>query len=55
MDCGFAVRLTFPTPLTGPNSLGYCSHFGLGLFAAVQESPYCPRQDTTTTSGRTMR
>jgi CRISPR-associated protein Csb2 len=35
----WALTLTFPTPVTGPISLGYASHFGLGLFAAVHESP----------------
>ncbi|MBA3707738.1 MAG: type I-U CRISPR-associated protein Cas5/Cas6 [Planctomycetes bacterium] len=31
----WALRLTFAEPVTGPISLGYASHFGLGLFAAV--------------------
>lgn len=39
VDCGFAIRLTFPEPVAGPVAIGYASHFGLGLFAAVQESP----------------
>lgn len=30
-------RLTFARPVTGPISLGYGSHFGLGLFAPVFE------------------
>ena len=34
-DFGYAVRLTFATPISGPLALGYASHFGLGLFAAV--------------------
>lgn len=34
MDCGFSVALRFEKPLSGPISLGYASHFGLGLFAA---------------------
>lgn len=29
---GYAVRLTFSTPVTGPIAIGYASHFGLGLF-----------------------
>ena len=33
-DCGFSVVLRFGTPLEGPVSLGYASHYGLGLFAA---------------------
>lgn len=35
----WALTLTFPRPVTGPIALGYASHFGLGLFAAVQSSP----------------
>jgi len=34
MDCGFSVVLHFEKPLSGPISLGYASHYGLGLFAA---------------------
>jgi CRISPR-associated protein Csb2 len=34
VDCGFAIRLTFSDPVTGPICLGYGSHFGLGLFQA---------------------
>jgi len=30
-----AVRLTFATPFSGPISLGYAAHFGLGLFQPV--------------------
>jgi CRISPR-associated protein Csb2 len=33
--CGFGVRLSFKEPVQGPVCLGYASHFGLGLFAAV--------------------
>ena len=29
-------KLTFSQPIPGPLSLGYASHFGLGLFAAVE-------------------
>lgn len=29
---GYGVRLTLSEPVTGPVSLGYASHFGLGLF-----------------------
>ena len=35
VDCGYVVRLTFETAVHRPISLGYASHFGLGLFAAV--------------------
>ncbi|MHC1729606.1 MAG: type I-U CRISPR-associated protein Csb2 [Syntrophobacteraceae bacterium] len=35
IDCGFHVRLSFSEPLIGPLCLGYASHFGLGMFAAV--------------------
>lgn len=31
-DAGHAVRLIFEAPVHGPISLGYASHFGLGLF-----------------------
>ena len=34
VDCGYALRLTFTEPVSGPIALGYGSHFGLGLFAA---------------------
>lgn len=34
-----AFRLTFPTPVHGPIALGWSSHFGLGQFVAVEESP----------------
>lgn len=30
---GFGVRLTFPAAIAGPVSLGYGSHFGLGVFS----------------------
>ena len=30
--CGFAIRLEFECPVTGPIAIGYGSHFGLGLF-----------------------
>ena len=33
----FRIRLTFPSPISGPLCLGHSSHFGLGLFAAVPE------------------
>ena len=29
---GHAVKLSFKDPIRGPVSLGYCSHFGLGMF-----------------------
>jgi CRISPR-associated protein Csb2 len=35
MDVPFGVRLTFAKPVSGPLALGYGSHYGLGLFAAV--------------------
>lgn len=34
--CGFAIRLEFSHPVQGPISIGYGSHFGLGLFAGIQ-------------------
>ena len=33
--CGFAVRIEFEHSIKGPLALGYASHFGLGLFRAV--------------------
>jgi len=38
-DAGFALRLTFETPIRGPLALGYGVHFGLGLFAALEANP----------------
>lgn len=35
IDCGFQIQLTFSEPIDGPLCLGYASHFGLGMFAAV--------------------
>ncbi len=35
IDCGFQLRLSFAAPLHGPVCLGYGSHFGLGIFAAI--------------------
>lgn len=35
----WCVQITFTEPVSGPICLGYGSHFGLGLFAAVHESP----------------
>lgn len=32
IDVGYAMRLVFAQPMFGPLSLGYGSHFGLGLF-----------------------
>ena len=35
---GYHASLTFGTPVRGPIALGHSSHFGLGLFVAVNES-----------------
>lgn len=35
VDAGFVLRLKFAQPVCGPITLGYGSHFGLGLFYAV--------------------
>ncbi len=35
-DCGFMLELEFKEPVLGPVALGYGSHFGLGLFTAVE-------------------
>lgn len=34
----WSLRLTFPEPIDGPLSLGYASHFGLGVFKASAEA-----------------
>ena len=34
IDVGFALRLVFAERIPGPVTLGYASHFGLGLFTA---------------------
>lgn len=39
IDCGFSIGLRFSEPVKGPISLGYASHFGLGLFIAESQSP----------------
>ena len=36
-DTGYALRLQLAKPITGPLTLGYASHFGIGLFQAVEE------------------
>jgi CRISPR-associated protein Csb2 len=36
LDAGFAVRIHFDRPVIGPICLGYGSHFGLGIFCAVE-------------------
>jgi CRISPR-associated protein Csb2 len=37
-DSAFGLRITFPSPVIGPLTLGYASHYGLGVFEA-EESP----------------
>lgn len=37
VDIGYAVRVSFDTPVSGPLTLGYGSHFGLGLFQAESD------------------
>jgi CRISPR-associated protein Csb2 len=32
LDVGFELRMEFPEPVSGPLTLGYGAHFGLGLF-----------------------
>jgi CRISPR-associated protein Csb2 len=39
IDCGFALRLRFSEPMQGPLSLGYGSHFGMGLFQCFDRVP----------------
>ena len=36
---GVLLLLRFPEPVTGPIALGYGCHFGLGLFAACEDTP----------------
>ena len=36
-DRAVGARLVFPRPVRGPIAIGYGAHFGLGLFAAVNE------------------
>ncbi|MDD2463571.1 MAG: type I-U CRISPR-associated protein Csb2 [Desulfobulbus sp.] len=45
-DYGYALRLTFAEPITGPICLGYASHFGLGLFAPVPAGSPTQRNET---------
>lgn len=35
IDRGFTLKLEFSDPISGPLSLGYASHYGLGLFATA--------------------
>jgi CRISPR-associated protein Csb2 len=35
IDIGYVLRLQFAEPIPGPITLGYASHFGLGMFNAV--------------------
>jgi len=35
INSGFAVRLIFDTPVSGPLALRYGAHFGLGIFVAT--------------------
>ena len=37
--CGFAIRLEFHRPVSGPIALGYGTHFGLGLFELEMPKP----------------
>ena len=36
IDVGYVLRLRFANPISGPLTLGYASHFGLGMFHASQ-------------------
>lgn len=43
VDVGYAIRLEFKTPVSGPLALGYASHFGMGLFISTESrSPEVP-------------
>jgi CRISPR-associated protein Csb2 len=37
IDVGYALRLRFAGPIIGPLTLGYASHFGLGMFEAAAQ------------------
>jgi CRISPR-associated protein Csb2 len=37
VDMGYGLRLTLSEPVRGPLLLGYASHYGLGMFKAVNE------------------
>jgi CRISPR-associated protein Csb2 len=37
-DIGYGLRLVFSVPLCGPLTLGYASHYGLGLFRCAREA-----------------
>jgi CRISPR-associated protein Csb2 len=37
IDMGYALKLELAMPIVGPLTLGYASHFGLGLFVASEE------------------
>jgi len=39
VDVGYALRLQLAAPINGPLTLGYASHFGLGLFVSEGPSP----------------
>jgi len=41
VDAGYSLRLHFAEPVRGPILLGYASHYGLGLFAAVDTLASC--------------
>jgi len=42
IDVGYAIRLRFSEPVPGPLTLGYASHFGLGVFYADTDSHHPP-------------
>lgn len=37
VDVGYALQLRFVQPIVGPLTLGYASHFGMGLFEAIDK------------------
>lgn len=39
VNAGYALRLTFFSPVSGPMALGYAAHFGLGLFMPADSHP----------------
>lgn len=43
-DTGYSLRIHLSEPITGPLTLGYASHFGLGLFSASDKEKHANEQ-----------
>ena len=46
VDVGYALRLQLAAPVNGPLTLGYASHFGLGLFVSESSNSPTPAKAT---------